>query len=357
MKKKSNKSICLVLPTLSSGGMERVMSQLAFYFVDHQYEVSIILMTKSEQFYGLPNEVKVFEPTWNYRKHTRIVFSLKILSFVRKTLKDLNPDGVLSFGGRYNSFVLLASLGLGLNVFVSDRSRPSLSYGKLQDVLNPILYRKAKGIIAQTEQSKEMLWKMTNHDNICIIGNPIRSINGIKKRENIILNVGRFIATKNQDCLLDYFRFIKPNGWKLVFLGDGPLLEETKLKNKDLVENGTVVFKGNVKDIDDYFLTSSIFAFTSQSEGFPNALGEAMSAGMPCISFDCEAGPADLINNGVNGFLVAVGDHSTFKTKLISLSESEELRALFSAAAKETMLTYLPESIGHKFETFIFSSK
>ncbi len=116
--------------------------------------------------------------------------------------------------------------------------------------------------------------------------------------------MGRFISSKQQSLLINIFDTIDDNNWKLIFLGDGPKLQELKSKAKTKKSFGRIIFEGNVSNVDEYYAKSKIFAFTSNSEGFPNALAEAMSAGCACISFDCIAGPSDLIKDEINGYLI-----------------------------------------------------
>src|SRR5688500_9342137 len=131
------KKICLLLPSLSSGGMERVMTEIACYFTTQaSNHVTMVVMTKGKAFYQIPDNVGIVQPNLVHDHYPRPVFTLKTLLFVRKALKRLRPDVILSFGGKYNSFVLIASFGLGLRVFISDRSRPGISYGKFLDRVN-----------------------------------------------------------------------------------------------------------------------------------------------------------------------------------------------------------------------------
>ncbi|MDZ7634136.1 MAG: glycosyltransferase [Bacteroidales bacterium] len=92
-------------------------------------------------------------------------------------------------------------------------------------------------------------------------------------------------------------------------------------------------WKGYQSDTDNYYRRSRIFAFMSSSEGFPNVLGEALSAGLPVVSYDCLAGPSDLISDGDNGFLIPLFDRELFKEKLTLLMANDELASTISQAA------------------------
>ncbi len=354
---KKNTNICLVLPSLGAGGMERVMSILATYLGNiSNYTVTLILLTNGEDFFRLPESVKIVKPDFDHKNYNRFSFTIKTFIYLRRQLKKYKPDTVLSFGGKYNAFVILAGIGLGLNIFVSDRSRPGISYGKFFDFLNPVLYKKVKGIIAQTAKAKAFTFQQTGHQNIQIIGNPVREIFAPDiQKENIILNVGRFIKSKKQDWLIDYFSSLKASDWKLVFVGEGKEMEACQKYAEASGCADHIIFMGNQKDVDTIYNKSKIFAFTSLSEGFPNVLAEAMSAGLACISFDCTAGPSDLIEDGINGFLIPEGDHDLYKKKLNLLIQDEKTRADFGKKALQTMQKFRAESIAQKFEQFMLS--
>ena len=272
-------------------------------------------------------------------------------------LKAIGPSNVLSFGGKYNAFVLLAAFGINNRIFVSDRSKPTISYGFALDILNPIVYRLARGIICQTNISKQVQWRRTKHTNIRVIPNPVRVISPrIAAKENRILNVGRFIGTKHQDLLVGYFDETKTDDWQLDFLGEGPHLERVKALGKSATKSDSITFYNNTKSIEDYYDRSAIFAFTSSSEGFPNALAEAMQAGCACLSFDCEAGPADLIEDGVSGFLIPLGNHALYKEKLQLLVDDPRLCKELGIAAHNRMRVFRVEKIGEAYLDFMIHS-
>ncbi len=108
-----------------------------------------------------------------------------------------------------------------------------------------------------------------------------------------------------------------------------------------------------VKDVDELLNRSSIFAFPSILEGFPNALSEAMASGLPCVSFNCDTGPSDLINDGKNGYLVDVGDIDMFSLRLRNLMESESLRANIALEAIKIREQFHISKISNLFLDFL----
>jgi GalNAc-alpha-(1->4)-GalNAc-alpha-(1->3)-diNAcBac-PP-undecaprenol alpha-1,4-N-acetyl-D-galactosaminyltransferase len=343
--------ICLIVPSLKAGGMERVMAEVANYLSeDSDLEVHLILFSDRENFFKLLPDVHIHRPDYDSRNKFKLIINFG--RYLRGKLKEINPVSVLSFGSMYNSFVLLFSRGLGINVYVSDRSNPyrntELTFRKdpikrhdgiLHYFLKKILYKKAAGILVQTEKAKEIEANFSGHHNIILFPNPVRDIKEYPEedRENWIINVGRFINTKNQLFLIEAFGKIRFGDWKLVFAGDGPQLEKAKKIANDLKLSDHIYFLGNVNDVDRYLRKSEIFAYPSTSEGFPNALTEAMKSSLACIAYDCVAGPSDIISDGINGILVEVGDRLEFQNKLEELMKDSSKRSEFQNTSAKAM--------------------
>ncbi|MBL0356321.1 MAG: glycosyltransferase [Chitinophagaceae bacterium] len=350
--------IALILPSLVSGGMERVMSELAIYFSTQKHaEVHLVLLTAQDKFYPLPAEVIIHEPSFKHNSGNAIWSGIKTMAYLRKKINVLKPDSVLSFGETYNSFVLIGTLFTAHKIFVSDRSRPDKKWGRLHHFLRNIFYRRAAGIISQTTTARRIMEKRLTHRNIKVIGNPIKTLesNISTQRKNIVLTVGRMIKSKRHDLLIQLFHKTNNENWELHFLGDGP--ERTNLESivSSLGLKDKVIFLGTHKDIAPFYAQSKIFAFTSNSEGFPNAIGEAMSAGLAPVTFNFIAGANDLVTNNENGFLVEMGEEDEYIHQLNALMQDEALIRRFSNAAKESMKKFSTDIIAEEYYKFILS--
>jgi glycosyltransferase involved in cell wall biosynthesis len=341
--------------------MERVVSELIQNFSKKQNtEIHLVLYgIKRDIFYSLPPNIYVHKPDFEFNNNFRILSTFRTILFLRKIVTEINPSAILSFGERWNSFVLIALKGKSYPIFVSDRCQPNKSLGKLHDFLRIKLYQNVKGIIAQTEIAKSIYLKQFNHQNIKVIGNPIRQISNPQniQKENIVLTVGRLINSKHHDDLIRIFVKLNMPNWKLIIVGDNALKQNNKERLKNLVENlkaeHQVILAGNQIDVDSYYLKSKIFAFTSSSEGFPNVIGEAQSAGLPVVAFDCIAGPSDLIENEKNGFLIPLFDYPLFEEKLRLLMENASLIDSMGIEAKKSVKKYEAQLISEKFYQFI----
>jgi GalNAc-alpha-(1->4)-GalNAc-alpha-(1->3)-diNAcBac-PP-undecaprenol alpha-1,4-N-acetyl-D-galactosaminyltransferase len=118
-----------------------------------------------------------------------------------------------------------------------------------------------------------------------------------------------------------------------------------------------VVFAGRRSDVQRFYDRAKIFAFTSSSEGFPNVVAEALSAGLPVVSYDCVAGPADLIRNGEKGFLVDLFDDALFAERLGYLMKNEEKRHTMSINARRSVAHLSPSAVAGRVLAFMQESK
>ena len=153
-----------------------------------------------------------------------------------------------------------------------------------------------------------------------------------KKR---VIAVGRLNKEKGFDRLISIWPSINTHfpDWQLDIFGDGIIKDQlTLLINKNNVKN--LSLRGATQDISIEYANSSICVITSYFEGFTLVIIEAMKHGVPCVAFDCPNGPRNIIEDGINGFLVEDGNSSLFIERLCSLMENDHLRQQFSEAAK-----------------------
>ncbi|MES2847943.1 MAG: glycosyltransferase, partial [Bacteroidota bacterium] len=307
--------ICLTNATLHCGGAERAISELANYLAANGHDVTIFLLFKKEVFYSIDKRVKIVEPVFSRNNTNKYLYGIKTIGYIRRSMKTINPEVILNF--IFPSFFLLCTVGLRYPIYISIRNNPANKI-KIDPVwFRRLTYKKAKGIIAQTSYAAKVIYKQVKHSNIKVIPNYVRVVN--RKNivaQNIIITVGRLVANKGHEDLLEIFAAVKNENWQLLFAGDGPLRNSLEQKAKDLGIESKTVFAGFQPDIDAVLQQAKIFAFCSYSEGFPNALLEAMATPLACISYDCNAGPADVINDGANGFLIPVGNKKLFAEKL-----------------------------------------
>ncbi|MFC4871577.1 glycosyltransferase [Negadavirga shengliensis] len=355
--------ITCIIHSLGIGGMERVMAVLLRHFGrEEDLKVDLILIGKKREVaFALPDSIRIHRPAFKFEAYGRSRATLKTMYFLRKKVRDIKPDTVLSFGEMWNNLVLLSLAGLPYPVFISDRSQPNKHLGRFHNFLRDRLYPGAKGYIAQTQQAARIARDQKWNRNIKVIGNPVRNIkkSAFQQREKIVVSVGRLIATKHFDALIRMFVEIDEPGWQLIILGGNAknkdLLSELNQLVKTLGAESKVHLAGEVKNVEAYLNRASVFAFASSSEGFPNAIAEALSAGLPVVAYDCVAGPSDLIEDGENGFLVKTHDQHDFKAKLQTLMRDNGLREKFSKRTGLKLHPLTADRIAADFLTFITS--
>ena len=350
--------IFLIIPTLKQGGAERVMSVLANNLSQSNHEVHLVLLAHSKGFYKVNGNVNIHHLGFqNKGAIQKKISEINTFLKLRKLLKKEKPEATLSFMDKYNVLTILASSFLNLNIFVSDRSNPKKKISSSLQYLKKLTYKYATGIVAQTSLAKEVIYGHTKNTNIEVIANPLKDIVLYPDvaKEKIIINVGRLIPEKGQKFLIDAFSNMKVKDWKLVILGDGNLKQTLKCQIDDLGLTKSVIMPGAVSDVDHWLARASIFAFSSVSEGFPNALVEAMAAGLPCVSFDCDAGPKDIISNGLNGFLIDTKNVEALASKLDALCLDINLRIKIGEEATKVRDKLNANMITKKYINFFMS--
>lgn len=317
--------ICLANSALHCGGAERALSELANFLAGEGYDVTIFLLFKTEPFYRIDPRVKIVEPDFSRETMNKYLYGFRTIGYMRKSLRQINPDVILDFF--FPSFFMVCTAGLRFPRYISIRNNPANKIPLDPFWLRRLSYKWARGIIAQTGYAARLTYEQVHHPNIKVIPNFVRAVN--KKNvtpQNSIITVGRLVKGKGHSDLLEIFASLNRKDWNLVIAGDGPLRASLEQKASELGIASQTVFAGFQPDVDLVLQQAKIFAFCSYSEGFPNALLEAMATPLPCISYNCNAGPADVIKDGINGFLIPVGNKQLFAEKLLQLMDNEPLR-------------------------------
>lgn len=350
--------ICIVSPSLKLGGIERQLVLLAKYFVSQNHDVYFIICLKHDKFYTLDKNVKLIEPNFIRKKSKldKLIFYPKILFFIRRSIKAITPDTVLTFGDGLNSRVILSSLGLKIPIYISDRTSVTFKLGWIKNLMKKLLYPLSSGLISQTQFAAEFKRKQFKDGlKVKVIPNILDFKNECNtERENIILFSGRLSIEKGPDLLLKAFSKIhmKCEGWKLYFAGSGPLQEEMRALSESLNLSGEVIFLGNVENIFDFYCKSKIFVLPSRHEGYPNSLIEAMASSLACVCFD--SFPAhEIIENNSNGVIIERENIDFLASAIIRLVSNENERLIFGKEAIKIKLRLSPEIIGKQYEDFI----
>ena len=299
------KSILIINNGLAGGGIERSSVSLANHFHKTGNKVSVLALYQSVRFFTLDNEIFFLEPDFSRENANKILYLPKMIKYIRQSVRKIKPDTILAFGEWTNPFVLLALTGTRYPVYVTDRMSPLAKLPVLSELLRKTLYKRADGIIAQSNFAKSILQEKTKAKNIHVIYNAVNTIEKIDcEVKNRIVTVGRLEEVKGHRYLIEAFARIRNKDWELSIVGDGSLRSELGNLVGSLGVKERVVFHGHLIDFRLQMSEAKIFVLPSLKEGFPNALIEAMSVPLACIATDTFNGHHEIITNKENGLLV-----------------------------------------------------
>lgn len=352
-----SKTICIIAPSLELGGIERALTTLADHFVKRGHKVYYVACRLGEHFYMLNPEVVFVEPGYKHRFDGihKVITYYKMVRYFNAQYRKIKPDTILSFGDVVNPFAILGNRKTRYPIYISDRISPKQDLGWFKNFMKRITYKKATGIIAQSSFAADYKRQVFGPNiNLRIIPNSLREMRDFKniEKHKWVVGVGRLSIEKGFDRLIESFVRIKDHEeWELVLIGSGPMMEQLKTQAKALGVASRVKFLGMRKDVDELLAQSMIFVMPSRCEGFPNALCEAMSTPLPCISFDSIA--ADLIENHVNGVVIPDGDIQSLADNLKLLMDSENLRNEYAKNAYSIREKLKVDRIGDMYLNFI----
>jgi GalNAc-alpha-(1->4)-GalNAc-alpha-(1->3)-diNAcBac-PP-undecaprenol alpha-1,4-N-acetyl-D-galactosaminyltransferase len=358
----TKKHIAFIIYSLDSGGAERVVTTLANHFVK-SYNVTIITIINKPSFYALDTTINlkycVDKVTSSKHIFGALINNLKLMSKIKGHLKNQKIDIALSFMTTSNVLSVLASRALKIPCIISERSNPYIyTHNSFWNKLVKFTYPKANFLVVQSQLIEDYYTQFVKKEQVFILPNPIAEDLSLRKhiseeRKKIILNVGRLDSNKAQDLLIKAFANLNANDWKLILVGDGQLLESYKALAEELNISSSIVFTGNVSDISTYYNAASIFAFTSKSEGFPNALVEAMYFELACVSTNCPTGPSEVIDDSKNGYLIEVDNQKQLEARLLKLMNNDALRVSFGKEAYSTAQSFEINNVANQWNNLI----
>lgn len=358
------KKIAFFVGSMSKGGTERVVLNLAKYFWMRGIEVLVVTAWQNQNEYELPKGIRRYNAALTKEEWTRNKIKNALLRNKKrnKVIEEFAPDILVSFIKENNFKAILTGRKCHVPVVVSVRSDPKAEYPKAFDrFLVNRLFMKADGIVLQTEAMREF-FKKSLQEKTVILPNSINpafirnSFPDVRRKE--IVMVGRLDENKNQKLLIDVFAEIagKYRDWNLVLYGEGSCRKKLEQAVEDYQLKDRVRLPGSVPDIQDRIADSAIFVLTSGFEGMPNALIEAMALGLAVISTDCAGGgPREIIKDGENGYLIPVGDKDALRERLSLLMEEEPLRNRLGRNAAEIAGKLHPDTVNEQWMQYLSS--
>lgn len=343
---------------MRGGGAERVMSLLANAWAAQRRTVTLFTLEGPHApHYQLDPRIQVrhLDISGNSSSRTEaLINNARRLRQLRRALLNCAADVTLSFIDKTNVLVCTALLGTKVPLVVSDRIYPSPdSIPPLWLNARRVSYFRANSIVLQTEDVRETLPKEL-HPRIRVIANPIDARicqQPLAKDRKRFVAIGRLTHQKGFDILLRaYAQLAGAERWPLDIFGIGP--DERKLKQlaSELRIDQDVHFHGLSHAIPEELAKGGVFVLPSRFEGFPNALLEAMGAGLPCIATRCKSGPETLIAHNTNGLLVPTENVDALTAALRALAGDATHRRQLAKQAASVRETYSLDTIVAQWE-------
>lgn len=371
------KVVYCIIDTSQIGGMERIISCKANYLADELgYDVTIITTDREnkENFYHFSDKIKFIDFGINYKKIIQYPFWERLKEQIKKRkehknklekyLLSENPDIIIST--YTHEFTLLPKIKtkskkIGEIHFskqynaIEANNRKQSFFNKMMSCMaehrKHLFISKYDKFIVLTEVDKKKWRKITNVECINNIL-PFYPRESAELNIKRIISVGRLTFQKGYDMLIEAWMEIILDfpEWKLDIFGAGEdygfLSSQITLKK---LENSVTINKPTDNIVSEY-LNSSVYVMSSRYEGFPMTLIEAQSCGLPCISFDCPNGPAEIIRDGEDGFLIESGNIQELADKMKLLMSNSDLRKEMGMKAKQNVIRFSPAVIMKKWD-------
>lgn len=353
--------LVFIIPDLSGGGAARVACILCGEWIRAGHEVHLVTYEEpgTASFYPLDVGVIRHQIGWSVSPHGLIGFACnnagRVLS-VWRVLRQISPTAVLAFLAEANMAAVLAGRSLGLPVIVSERNHPARHrVSRLNGALRRRIYPLATRLCVQTEDIRD--WFRENlHINCSVIPNPVampavdhparKDCTGDGARRRAV-SLGRLEPQKGFDLLLQAFALIasKVPEWDVVIHGEGGEREALEHSARALGLANRVFFPGVSTAPMEELRASDLYVHPARFEGFPNALLEALSAGLCVVATDCPGATREILQGGEYGILTPDGDTRALADALSQAMRDQALRTRYASKAGDAVRKFAPSTI------------
>ena len=351
----------LVVTSLTSGGAERVATNLAYAWRTEGHEVTLLTIAAREHdFYELDSSVKRLALDSTSPSAGRLDAVWKNVSRMlklRRSIVNENPDVVVVLMAKTNVITLLSTIGINTRILVAEHIFPGRYIdGKVWAILARYTYRLADSVVALNETCANWLRQHTFAKRVIAIPNtlvwplpilpPVVEPPPHDPERFTFLSVGRLHSQKRFDRLIKCFATVKcqfPRS-RLVIVGDGELKDELDALAKSVGLADSITLVGRVGNVGDWYRFCDAFVLSSDYEGFPGGLLEAMASGRAVVSVDCNTGPRDIIDHETNGLLCEVSEDSLAEA-MLRIIKDEALRRTLESNGASVVNTYREELV------------
>jgi glycosyltransferase involved in cell wall biosynthesis len=333
-----DKIVCFFVGDISkNGGTERVSTLIANGLNEKGFKVIILsYQNGSHSYYHLNDRIELFSLNM---ENVSGFFSRKLEPYRRlwKFISEMNIDIIVDVDVILSLYTTPIKKLMGVKVISWEHFNFYEKKVKTRVLARYLAIALSDSIVTLNSSDMDYYKNASPRffkEKIRYIYNPKNKVQEkiSNEKEKIVLAVGRLTHQKNFQEMLNIWSLTDTDDWKLIIVGSGE--DESNLKEIIYEYNlSNVELISFTKNIDDFYSRASILVMTSRYEGLPMVLIEAQSFGLPLISYDCQTGPSDIINNDQNGFLIEYGNQKEFSNKLKTLIKSNTIRNKFSVQA------------------------
>jgi len=346
--------ILFVLPSLGAGGSERVVTTLANHWAAAGREVGVANFDAPDfpPFYPLAKEIALFRlnlPAVAESLPVQLRQTMRRIRAIEGVYREFKPDVVISFLTKANVMAILAARRSRVPVIISERNNPTLQhFNGFWRIARAYTYPRAFSFVTMTTAAAEY-YPERQRPRTKIIPNPVKLPENWQNRRkgNTVTSVGRLTGQKQFHLLIEAFSSISARfpGWNLRIWGEGDARKDLEDLRAKLGMEDRIYLPGLTDYPGQWVETADVFVLSSAYEGWPNVIVEAMAAGLPVVSFDCEHGVKDMIEDGVSGRLVPQSDVAGLADAIAGVLETPDLRASLATNALKASRRYETESI------------
>lgn len=352
------RKVMFITLSLSGGGAERVVSVLASELAERNYPVSVVVYDRKNNEYKTSSKLIIYElgrPTGS-NKLARLFNRNREL---RKLINDEKPDIVIPFLALPTLHTWLAIRGLKCEFYSTVRNNPQVYPPQfLLRTLCSFITKRAGGIMLQTREQEQYF---SAYANKCfVIPNPVKQemLDAEKHYSQSIekiITCGRLNEQKNHALLIrTVSNLIKHNKkCELLIYGEGSEQQALQRLIDESHMNDYIFLMGRTSQVKEVLLDADLFVLSSNYEGLPNALMEAMAVGLPCISTACPTGPSDLIQDRENGLLIPVRSEKALTEALSYAIENPRTMIEMGKKAKQQLLNYSAQNIADMLISYV----
>ena len=349
--------ICLLEGDMSGrGGTERMSVVLANELCkDNEVWIVSLRFSEGKIHFQLDDKVKlcILSPAKGK------VGSVKQIKEIHALIKKHRINTVINVDVGMGFYGIIAAKGTMAKVITWEHSNYFNNWNsKWFKHIRKFAAKFSDAMVVLTERDKENYEKyLPSKKPVYVIPNPVEKKEYFYNVDSkVILSAGQLFPVKGYDKAIKIAEKILPRypGWKWVICGDGPERENLQKQINDARLTEQMKLVGNVQDMNKQYQQAAMYVMTSEMEGLPMVLLEAKSWGLPIVSFDIMTGPSDIVNNGINGYLVDEFNIDIITQKIETLMNDVELRCEFSQNAKYGIEKFELENIIEKWKEQIF---